>query len=97
MNSVAIDYDDHIIVSNRHLSEVTKINRQTGDIIWRLGGVNNEFDFVNDEFQMSYQHDARPVPGKPNHYTISNSNWWIRHNDLCQSRIIFVETKCFLH
>ncbi|MBN2105635.1 aryl-sulfate sulfotransferase [bacterium] len=70
MNSVAIDYDDHILISNRHLNEVTKINRQTGDIIWRLGGVSNEFKFTNDKYQISYQHDARPVPGKPDHYTV---------------------------
>jgi len=33
----------------------------------------------------------------PNHYTISNSNWWIRHNDLCQPGILFMEKKGFLH
>jgi len=76
MNSIAIDYDDHIILSSRNLSEVTKINRETGDIIWRLGGVNNEFNFLNDESQISYQHDVRPVPNKPNHYTIfDNGNF----------------------
>ncbi|MBN2102871.1 aryl-sulfate sulfotransferase [bacterium] len=69
-NSIAIDYDGHIIASHRHLNQVTKINRQTGDIIWRLGGKNNDFNFVNDELRISYQHDARPVPRKPNHYTI---------------------------
>ena len=70
LNSIAIDYDGHIVISDRNLSEVTKINRQTGDIIWRLGGTHNEFDFVNDEFGISCQHDAQPVPGKPGHYTI---------------------------
>lgn len=70
MNSIAVDYDGHIIISSRHLSEVTKINRQTGEIIWRLGGENNQFEFVNDEYQNSYQHYARPVPGQPNHYTV---------------------------
>jgi hypothetical protein len=76
MNSVAIDYDDNIIVSSRHLSEITKINRQTGDIIWRLGGVNNQFTYIDDEFHTSYQHDARPVPGKPDHYTVfDNGNY----------------------
>ena len=49
------------------MDEITKIDRQTGDIIWRLGGVNNEFTFLNDslDFQHSiptpfcYQHDIR--------------------------------------
>ena len=70
MNSIAVDYDGNIVVSSRHLSECTKIDRQTGDIIWRLGGKNNQFTFINDDDQISYQHDIRPVPGKPNHYTI---------------------------
>ena len=63
MNSIAIDYDSNIVISSRCLSEVTKIDRKTGAIIWRFGGVHNQFTFINDAFGMSYQHDARPVPG----------------------------------
>jgi hypothetical protein len=70
INSVAVDYDGHYVISSRNLSEVTKINSQTGEIIWRLGGENNQFEFVNDGFGLSYQHDIRPVPNKPNYYTI---------------------------
>jgi hypothetical protein len=70
LNSIAVDYDGNYVISCRNLSEVTKINSTTGDIIWRLGGVNNQFDFINDEFRISYQHDCRPVPGKPDHYTV---------------------------
>ena len=73
MNSVDIDYDGHIIVSSRRLDEVTKINRNTGEMIWRLGGNNNQFEFVNDPEPFTYQHDARPVPDKPNHYTIMDN------------------------
>jgi hypothetical protein len=50
MNAIDIDEDGHIILSSRHLSEVTKINRDTGEIIWRLSGIpkNNDFTYVND-------------------------------------------------
>lgn len=76
MNSIDIDYDGHILISSRHLSECTKINRQTGEIIWRLGGVNNQFNFPNDTVMISYQHDFRAVIGKPDHYTIfDNGNF----------------------
>ncbi|MEJ2617176.1 MAG: aryl-sulfate sulfotransferase, partial [Ignavibacteriaceae bacterium] len=76
MNSIAVDYDSNIVVSSRHLSEVTKIDRKTGKIIWRLGGKNNQFTFINDPVGFSYQHDARPVPGKPDYYTIfDNGNY----------------------
>lgn len=76
MNSIAIDYDSNIVISSRHLSEVTKINRKTGKIMWRLGGAHNQFTFVNDPYGISYQHNARPVPGKPDQYTIfDNGNF----------------------
>ncbi len=70
INSIAVDHDGDLLISSRHLSECTKINRQTGEIIWRLGGKNNQFNFINDTDQFSYQHDFRPVPGKPDHYTL---------------------------
>jgi hypothetical protein len=70
MNSIAIDYDNHLIVSIPHYNQVIKINRETGAIIWRLGGVQSDFTFINDPEPFTYQHDARPVPGNPNHYTI---------------------------
>lgn len=70
MNSIAVDFDGHLLISSRHLSECTKIDRQSGEIIWRLGGKNNQFDFVNDTSQIYTQHDFRPVPGKPNYYTL---------------------------
>ncbi len=62
MNSIDVDLDGHIIISSRHLSEITKINHQTGDIIWRLGGENDYFTWVNDSNRISYQHDARVLP-----------------------------------
>ncbi len=70
LNSIAEDYDGHLVVSSRHQSSVTKINRQTGELIWQVGGEQNQFDFINDEWMLSHQHDARPVPGKPDCYTI---------------------------
>jgi hypothetical protein len=52
MNAIDIDEDGHILLSSRHISEITKINRDTGEIIWRLGGIakNNDFTFINDNF-----------------------------------------------
>lgn len=64
MNSIDIDEDGHIILSSRHLSEITKINRNTGEIIWRLGGANNQFTYINDPLQGTRnQHDARVLGG----------------------------------
>ena len=54
-NSIDIDFDGHFIISNRNLDEVTKINRTNGEIIWRWGGSQNEFVFVND-YPFTHQH-----------------------------------------
>lgn len=58
-NAISVDPDGTILLSCRHTSEITKIDPQTGDIIWRLGGKNNEFNFLNDPIGFSYQHDVR--------------------------------------
>ncbi|MEJ2193253.1 MAG: aryl-sulfate sulfotransferase [Ignavibacteriaceae bacterium] len=64
-NAIDLDYDGNLLVSCRHMDEITKINRQTGDIIWRLGGEkarNNDFQFINDPVTFSHQHDIRRLP-----------------------------------
>jgi len=51
-NSIDIDTDGHLLLSTRYFDEITKINRNTGAIIWRLGGTmcsNNQFTFTNDD------------------------------------------------
>ncbi|NNG27222.1 MAG: hypothetical protein HKM87_06820, partial [Ignavibacteriaceae bacterium] len=58
-NSVCVDFDGNLIISSRNLNEITKINRQTGELIWRLGGKGNQFSFVNEEYDFYRQHDAR--------------------------------------
>ncbi len=55
-NGLALANDGNILLSSRNLSEITKINRQTGAVMWRLGGKANQFKFVNDG-GFSYQHD----------------------------------------
>lgn len=63
-NACSRDLDGNAIISCRNMDEVTKINRQTGDIIWRMGGENNQFTFVDDNIpqHFSQQHDARRIP-----------------------------------
>ncbi len=50
-NAIEVDTDGNILLSSRHLDEITKIDRGTGEVIWRLGGKksrNNQFVFTND-------------------------------------------------
>ncbi|MBA2406778.1 MAG: aryl-sulfate sulfotransferase [Chitinophagales bacterium] len=63
-NSVERDYDGNVLISSRNMDELTKINHQTGNIIWRMGGENNQFTFINDNIptHFSSQHDLRRIP-----------------------------------
>ena len=61
-NSIDFDSSGNIILSSRHLCEITKINSETGDIIWRFGGHHNQFKLLDDSIWFSYQHAARLLP-----------------------------------
>ena len=58
LNSIDVVDANRIIISSRLLGEVTEIDRNTGKIIWRFGGLNNQFN-INPDFH--FQHDARLV------------------------------------
>ncbi len=60
-NALDVDTDGNILFSSRMQNEITKIDRETGAIIWRLGGNNNQFRFVNDSIGFSYQHAVRRI------------------------------------
>ncbi|MFA5834075.1 MAG: aryl-sulfate sulfotransferase [Bacteroidota bacterium] len=75
MNAIAVDIDGNILISNRHLSEIMKINRTTGRVMWRFGGKNNQFTYVNDPLNgPSYQHDIRVLPNG-NYTVMDNGNY----------------------
>jgi hypothetical protein len=77
-NALEIDNDSNILLSSRHLDEITKINRTTGDIIWRLGGLENQFTFVNDTLGFNYQHAVRRI-SNGNITIFDNGNWHNPH------------------
>ena len=60
-NAYEEDTDGNFLVSFRHLNSIHKINRQTGAIMWRLGGEQSDFTFANDG-GFSGQHDIRRLP-----------------------------------
>jgi len=61
-NSIVQDTDGNFLLTSRNLSEITKIDRVTGEIIWRMGGKRNEFEFVNDPLRFSALHSAIRLP-----------------------------------
>lgn len=61
-NSIEVDTDGNWLISSRSLNEITKINRTTGEIMWRMGGKANQFALFNDDKWFSRQHDVRRLP-----------------------------------
>ncbi len=55
LNTVVMDNDGNLLVSNFGM-DVWKINRQTGNIMWRLGGLANQFSFVGETPQQALPH-----------------------------------------
>ncbi len=60
-NAIDMDTDGNILLSSRHFNEITKINRATGAVMWRLGGKANQFAFMNDNDMFKSQHDIRRI------------------------------------
>jgi Arylsulfotransferase (ASST) len=61
INSIDVDHDDNLLVSARKTSAIYKIDRKTGEIIWRLGGKKSDFE-MGPGVRFAYQHDARRLP-----------------------------------
>jgi outer membrane protein assembly factor BamB len=62
-NALAFDRDGNYVVSFRSLGQILKLNRETGEVVWRLGGLRNEFTFANDPLEgFSAQHSVRVLP-----------------------------------
>lgn len=58
-NAIEIDHDGNYLLSSRDFSEITKIDSKSGAVIWRWGGVKNEFQFLGDTLKFSFQHAIR--------------------------------------
>src|SRR5581483_11702331 len=58
VNSVELDHDGNLIVSARNTWAIYKIDRGSGDVIWRLGGKRSDFA-MGPGTRFAWQHDAR--------------------------------------
>jgi len=60
-NSVDVDGDGNLIVCARNTHAVYKIDRRSGQMIWRLGGKRSDFA-MGPGTTFAWQHDARRQP-----------------------------------
>src|SRR5215218_2893999 len=58
INSIDIDFDGNFLISAKGTSAVYKVDRESGEILWRLGGKESDFE-MGPGTRIGYQHDAR--------------------------------------
>lgn len=81
MNSMCIDpADGNFIFSFRHTDSIVKVDRNTGQILWTLGGKEDQFGLSGDQV-FSFQHYVRVQP---------DGSLWVfdNGNNLHQTRVI---------
>ena len=61
LNSIDIEPDGNLLLSARETSALYKIDRNTGEVMWRLGGKKSDFEMAEGT-HFAFQHDARRLP-----------------------------------
>src|SRR5215212_7013684 len=92
INSIDVDHDDNLLISARKTSAVYKIDRNTGEVIWRLGGKESDFE-MGEGTRFAFQHDARRL--RDGTISIFDNGDTIFHNGLPkaveESRVIILD------
>jgi len=58
INSIDVYDEDHLLISSRNTCTVYKIDRKTGEVVWRLGGKKSSFE-MGEGTHFAFQHDVR--------------------------------------
>jgi len=61
INSIDLEADGNVLISARNTWAVYQIQAGTGQILWRLGGLNSSFR-MGKGTETAWQHDARVLP-----------------------------------
>ena len=59
INAFDIDNDGNILASFRNHSEIMKINRATGEVMWRMGSPRGEFTYIGEHEENAPYYHAR--------------------------------------
>jgi Arylsulfotransferase (ASST) len=58
INSIDVDADANLLLCARNTWTVYKVERKSGEVLWRLGGKKSDFE-MGPGTQSAFQHDAR--------------------------------------
>ena len=61
-NALDLDADGNLLVSFRSLGEITRIDTHTGAVLWRIGGLRNQFTLPADDPPFVGRHGVRALP-----------------------------------
>ncbi len=62
-NAIDVTADGNYLMSFRNISQVVKIDSRSGAVLWKLGGSDGNFTFVDDPLNgFSLQHGIRELP-----------------------------------
>lgn len=57
-NAIDLDSNGNLLLTARYTDEVVCVNRETGNVEWRLGGNRSDFTMINDTLPVYGQHAA---------------------------------------
>ncbi|HVB27513.1 MAG TPA: arylsulfotransferase family protein, partial [Mycobacteriales bacterium] len=60
-NSIDVDTDGNLLISARNTSAIYKVDRTSGNVLWRLSGRSSDFE-LGPSATFMYQHDGRAHP-----------------------------------
>ena len=64
INSVDEEPNGNLLISARNTHAIYEIDRQSGKVLWRLGGKKSDFT-IGPGAEFTWQHDARRQPDEP--------------------------------
>jgi hypothetical protein len=88
VNSIDVAPDGNLLVSGRHTWTIYKLDRRTGDVIWRLGGKRSDYSLTPDA-RFTWQHDARRVDDRT--MTVFDNGFDGRTKSASQSRGVVLD------
>ena len=61
-NTINQDKNGNFLLSSKHQFEITKVDGKNGNILWRMGGMGNQFQILKDSLPFFAQHDVQQLP-----------------------------------
>lgn len=87
VNAVNLDDDGNLLISGRHTWTVYKVDRKTGQVLWRLGGKQSDFA-LGPGVRFAWQHD--PLPAGESTIRLFDNERAGSDQVLPQSRVIWI-------